>query len=297
MSHPIAETASLELGRSAAPGKVMHAVVAWIDRMCHLDEGMIEGRALPRAEVDVLYAELVDLTRAAFLRAAAGDAIGAVVKTLGQLPIYRRPKRCDLAEWARTAEAARAQPVAPAPASDVLDSAALEPKLLGAFRALITMVAADPARHQLHAPASLEAVAQWEVEHELKLPPDLAALYRVSDGFSLYLDDQQAEGVGLRMVPLRELALYADLVDEPRRSSRAKTDRARAESNERLCVFDLGNGDFLSCLPLRSGRTLWIDDWHEVPSPLRFATVAEVLEHLTSPARIDPQGRWYAGLD
>lgn len=71
----------------------------------------------------------------------------------------------------------------------------------------------------------------------------------------------------------------------------------RAGSNERVCVYDLGNGDFLACLPSRSGRTLWIDDWHEVPAPLHFSTVADVLEHFMSPARIDAQGRWYAGLD
>ncbi len=288
MSHPIAEKASAELGRAATPARVMRTVVEWIERMCQLDEGMLDGRVLPRAEVDGLYSELVELTRAAFFRAAAADAIGAAVDRLEQLPVYCRPKRCDLAEWVRTAEAARAQPLAPARTSDVLDPT---------VRALLAMVAAKPARHRLHAPASPDAIAQWEVEHRQKLPSDLAALYRVSDGFSLFLGDLQVDGVAVRMVPLRELELHAHLVDEPRRRSRAKTDQARAGSNERLCVFDLGNGDFLSCLPSRSGRTLWIDDWHEVPSPLRFATVAEVLEHLMSPERIDAQGRWYAGLD
>jgi hypothetical protein len=296
MTHPLAKQAQAELARATTPQKVMRTIEAWLERMCHLDQGMVEGRVLPRAELDALYAELIDVTRAAFLRAAAGDAIGHVVAKLGKLPVYGRPKRCDLAEWAAAAAAAPAPSAAPAAATAVLDDPALDPRLARAWRALVAMVAADPAHHRLDAPASRDALSQWEAEHRLTIPPDLCALYRLSDGFALHLGRRHADGAAVRLVALRELRPFADAAGEPRRRSRAKTDATLAQSNERLLTFDLGNGDFVSCLPLKTGRTLWIDDWREQPSPLSFATVAEVLEHLLSPERLDEHGTWCAGL-
>lgn len=293
MTHPIADQARAELARPVPPLKSMRVIEAWLERLCHLDLGMLDGRVLPRPELDALYTELAGIIRAAFLRASEGDRLGHLVESLRKRPIYGQPARCDLAEWVAAAEAALAQPTAPLD----LDQAGLDPALARAVRRLLDLAAADPELHRVHAPAPAEAIGQWEAEWKLAMPPDLRSLYQVTDGFSLYRGQSAVgiDGAEVRLVPLRELRPQAEIVGEPRRKSRAKTDLALAQSNERLCTFDLGNGDFISCLQPKTGRTLWIDDGREEPAPLPFATVAEVLEHLLSPART-AHGAWQADL-
>ncbi len=56
---------------------------------------------------------------------------------------------------------------------------------------------------------------------------------------------------------------------------------------DRLQAFDLGNGDYLSCVS-GPGLSLWIDDWREGPTGIVARSVAELLKAGLSPDCLDP---------
>lgn len=260
------------------------------DRLVQLDSGMIEGRVVSADRARAVYAEASEIATIAFAAFAAASPSTAKA-FLGDLPIYRRPQGLDLDALAST--------IGPAPRPEPLDldRAVIEPALRDRLRALRTLVAAEPDRHLLHPPATTGEIDDREAELRVSLPPDLKTLYRLCDGFALFRRDgsHDRESSPFRLRPLAELGTHRQATGDDRRPRKIRAGVAPArlaEHLDRLQVFDLGNGDFLSCV-CTPALTVWVDDWREQPRAISCRSVEEILARALDPARLDPEtGRW-----
>lgn len=123
-------------------------------------------------------------------------------------------------------------------------------------------------------------------------------LYRLCNGFALFRDDESGdqEHSPFRLLPLHELQTFRHAIgeddEEPMKIGRETSPDDLVDHPDRLRVFDLGNGDFLSCV-CAPEVTVWIDDWREGPTGIVSRSVAEILSAALAPDCLDPAtGCW-----
>jgi hypothetical protein len=169
------------------------------------------------------------------------------------------------------------------------------------MRALLDLAAAGGESHRISPPASSAMIREREREISIPLPAELRLLYRLCNGFSLFRREGSidVDGSPFRLVPLHELQPYAFTLGEEvprrRRSARGQKLEDLIHDPARLQVFDVGNGDFVSCCAAPDA-TLWIDDYSDGPQRVLTDSLAELLDHALSKDRLDPEtGQWTHG--
>jgi hypothetical protein len=229
---------------------------------------MVNGRCVPADVRRVTQDHLIEVGKALL------DGCATTAPDVGRRLAndYAMMLGLDLATW-----------LADHPLPDVdafdLESRDLEPTLAKALRQLSKFVSAAPRSHRLERGASEASISRWEKTWHVKLPDDLAVLYRLCNGCTLFRD--QPLGSPFTLIELDSLQTAAEWQGEPRpRPSRRRTplpDDELAETAARIKVFSTANGDFLSWATRTDGSALWIDDWRERASPLRYQSVAQIL--------------------
>jgi hypothetical protein len=277
----------------------LEAVGEALELLVGLDLGMIDGAVVSKQRKERLTTDLRQLVASSFEGAARLDAPRSG-RWLAGLAIYKRPKTIDFTELERLLQASKSTAAAP----PALDLAAPEvPVALGkAMRALLDLAAAGGESHRIYPPASAAMIREREREISIPLPDELRLLYRLCNGFSLFRQEGSIDidGSPFRLVPLHELQPYAftlgEEVPKRKRNARGKKLEDLIHDPARLQVFDVGNGDFVSCCAAPDA-TLWIDDYSDGPERVLTDSLAELLDYALSKDRLDPEtGQWTEGV-
>jgi len=277
---------------------LLEAVGEALKLLVSLDHGMIDGAVVSKEKRERLTTDLRQLIASSFEGAARLDAPRSG-RWLAGLPVYERPKTIDFTELERLLQASKSTAADP----PALDLAAPEvPVALGkSMRALLDLSVVGGESHRISPPASAAMIRERERELSIHLPTELRLLYRLCNGFSLFREEGSidVEGSPFRLVPLHELQPYAFTIGEevpkPKRRARVKSLEDLIHDPARLQVFDVGNGDFVSCCAA-AGTTVWIDDYSDGPERVLTDSLAELLDHALSKDRIDPKtGKWEHG--
>jgi hypothetical protein len=274
---------------SSNASKQIRAALA---QMVSLDSGMVNGRAISATERDATYDRLLADTDATFIAFAQAHPRRAAELARG-IPVYDRPKRLDLGRWIEFATKVKQPPGERIALAEVPDE--LGEQLLGLDR----FSAAHPGQLVMEPPAGREELEEAETHLGVTLTLELRALYRWCNGFSWrYTAD--SDGEPLRFLPIHTVQRACDLVDEPPRRGRLKTlPKATTkilEHPNRLTIFDLLDGSFVSLLCADDGTQALIDDDREGATTISREPLARFIAHLLDPGRVEADGRWYPGI-
>lgn len=282
------ETASAFLGSLAEATELL----------LNLDVGMIDGAMLSRERREALAAATSSFARQCFDKAVALDG-PKTTRWLSGLAVYQKPKTIDFAEWVRLARSAKS--TAPPAAPIDVTSPEIPKPLSRMLQLLVRSSAENPESHRLNPPAAEATILEREEELGVALPSELRFLYRLCNGFSLFRREgsNDVDGSPFRLVPVHEVQPFAWATGDelPRKKRNARARRLEESINDpaRLQVFDVGNGDFVSCCT-HDGRTIWLDDYSDGPQKALTDSIAELLEYALSKDRIDPDtGQWNPG--
>jgi len=279
MNHPGAQvfmkSIQRELEKAHLPKHYTNCLRRIFDFLLQLDAGMINGQVVPSETRDTAYVDVLQLGREAFEGLASANPKQAQ-EWLDGRPVWARPRGVDFTSWRSSIRV----PAKVAPLD--LDATPMHEDLRRQLKALTSLAQRDPARHLLHPPASMEEIHQRELELGVRLPEDLKLLYRLWNGFALFRREgsYDAEGSPFRLVPLYNLQTYREASggDTGPQEIPPKTLAELLTDPDRLQVFDLGNGSFLSWSRATDGQSVWIDDFREGPRGIVSSSVAEILK-------------------
>ncbi len=164
--HPVVESLRQTLARD--PKRLLGELG---ERVHQLVVGMVDGRVLPRADADVLRAELLAFVRAEALPQLAARDPGEALLVLDKLAAYRVTELEDERPRLTAARDAKFPPPA-AFASAELDR-------------LRAAAAQHPNAVRIAPPAAHQHFAEELKERDLSLPNELLGLYAACDGFDL----------------------------------------------------------------------------------------------------------------
>jgi hypothetical protein len=68
------------------------------------------------------------------------------------------------------------------------------------------------------------------------------------------------------------------------------------EHPNRLTIFDVLDGSFVSVLCADDGSQALIDDYREGATTISREPLARFIAHLLDPGRVEADGRWYPGI-
>ena len=132
--------------------------------------------------------------------------------------------------------------------------------------------------HQIGEPASDQAIAAARDKFGATFTEEMATLYRSIDGFRLY--SKPAADSGFRCHRLDELFTA--------RSRLSEWDYSVGGDPDRLFVFDVGNGSYISVTRLGVPTEVWLDDFREgvqgVVAKNLGALLAKIVRQLESKA-------------
>ncbi|MBK8170779.1 MAG: SMI1/KNR4 family protein [Sandaracinaceae bacterium] len=249
-----------------------------------LDFGMRDGRVVTADEVRALQSDGMRAAESAL--AALGRA--AAEKWIRDSLTHRVPKSINVArlrDFVATISELQLEPVPAAPVSVAMQQQIAQ---------LQKLAASSPDRHVLNRRASPAQVRAREAELGVSLPDDLRALYEFADGFALFCDGSSADAQEspFRLLPLLELQYASDDDDPSEPIAQGGSTEDLIHHPQRVRVFDLGNGDYLSCLHT-ARLTIWIDEHVDGPTGIVARSLAVLLETALSSDRIDSlTGRW-----
>jgi len=260
--------------------------------MVSLDSGMVNGRAISATERDKTYDKLLVDTEAMFVAFAQAHPRRAAELARG-IPVYDRPKRLDLGHWIEFATKVKQPP------GERIALAEVPGELGEHLLALERFSVAHPGQLVMEPPAGREEIEEAETHLGVTLTLELRALYRWCNGFSWrYTAD--SDGEPLCLLPIHRVQRACDLVDEPPRRGRLKTlPKATTkilEHPNRLTIFDVLDGSFVSVLCADDGTQALIDDNREGATSISREPLARFIAHLLAPGRVEDDGRWYPGI-
>lgn len=254
---------------------------------------MVHGRVVPRAHHAAIMASVCELGAHWLAIAASMDLRKARRWLAVATPAGRVPRSVQVSSvsdehaairqvsceqwWSAALEQSSPAIAASQPAARIdLDDKRVSSALATALRGVLALPASDGERA---APVGDDAIARRADQLGCEIPDDVAVLYRTCNGFSLF-------GGKFRFVALAELRTFADWSgdERPSRKRGTRSLAQMAEDPARLRVFDLGNGDFVSCASNARHGVVWIDDWREMPSPLA-CSLAQLLTFAIDPKR------------